>query len=60
MLLADEPTAQLDSASSEALLDSMRGLVSAGATIVVSSHDPMLVEGADHALHLREGRVVAS
>lgn len=59
VLLADEPTAQLDSASSEALLESMRGLVRAGATLVVSSHDPLVIDGADHAVHLREGRVVA-
>lgn len=59
VLLADEPTAQLDSASSEALIGSMRGLVRAGATLVVSSHDPLVIDGADHVVHLRDGRVVA-
>lgn len=59
VLHADEPTAQLDSASSEALIGSMRRLVGVGATLVVSSHDPLVIGGADHVVHLRDGRVVA-
>ena len=58
LLLADEPTAQLDAASGAALLDAMRGLVDGGATLVVTSHDPAVIAAADHAVHLREGRVV--
>ena len=59
LLLADEPTAQLDATSGAALVDAMRGLVQRGATIVVSSHDPVVIDAADHTVHLRDGRVVA-
>ena len=58
LLLADEPTAQLDAVGGAALVDAMRGLVDAGATLVVTSHDHFVIDAADHALHLRDGRVV--
>lgn len=58
LLLADEPTAQLDAASGAALVEAMRGLVGRGATLVVSSHDPVVIDAADHTVHLRDGRVV--
>ncbi|MCU1483564.1 MAG: transporter ATP-binding protein [Actinomycetia bacterium] len=58
VLLADEPTAQLDSTSGAALVEAMRRLVQRGTTLVVSSHDPMVIDAADHAVHLRDGRVV--
>lgn len=60
LLLADEPTAQLDAAAGSALVDAMRGLVAIGATLVVSSHDPEVIAAADHVVHLRDGQVVAS
>lgn len=58
LLLADEPTAQLDSVAGAALVESMRELVRSGATLVVSSHDPLVIDAADHRVHLRDGRVV--
>jgi ABC-type lipoprotein export system ATPase subunit len=58
VLLADEPTAQLDSAAASALVTAMRHLVGAGATLVVSSHDRAVIDAADHLVVLREGRVV--
>ena len=60
LLLADEPTAQLDAAGSIALVDAMRRLVDGGATLVVTSHDPLVIDSADHTLHLRDGKVVAA
>jgi ABC-type lipoprotein export system ATPase subunit len=59
LLLADEPTAQLDSTAGAALVEAMRRLVARGATLVVTSHDPAVVDAADHRVHLRDGRVVA-
>lgn len=57
LLLADEPTAQLDAAAGAVLVDTMRHLVERGATLIVSSHDPAVVAAADSVLHLRNGEV---
>jgi ABC-type lipoprotein export system ATPase subunit len=57
VLLADEPTAQLDEANGALLLGAMRRLVERGVTIVASSHDHAVIDGADDVLHLRDGRV---
>jgi putative ABC transport system ATP-binding protein len=59
VLLADEPTAQLDTANGEALVAAMRGLVERGVTIVASSHDPVVIDAADDVVRLGHGRVVA-
>jgi ABC-type lipoprotein export system ATPase subunit len=57
VLLADEPTAQLDAANAAALVAALRRLVERGATIIVSSHDHDVIDAADDVLHLRHGRV---
>jgi ABC-type lipoprotein export system ATPase subunit len=59
LLLADEPTGELDTASAE----SMRGLIAElvrgqGATAIVVSHDPAASAFADRTVRLRDGRVV--
>jgi ABC-type lipoprotein export system ATPase subunit len=59
LLLADEPTAELDAEAGANLITIMRGLVDRGATLVVSSHDAAVAAAADHVLTLRDGRVVA-
>jgi ABC-type lipoprotein export system ATPase subunit len=59
LLLADEPTAELDADSAATLVSIMRGLVDRGVTLVVSSHDPAVVVAADDVVALRDGRVVA-
>jgi putative ABC transport system ATP-binding protein len=59
VLLADEPTAELDAAAGTALVDAMRGLAGRGATLIVSSHDAAVIEAADHVVSLRDGMVVA-
>jgi len=59
VLLADEPTAQLDAQADSALVAAMRGLVDRGATLVVSSHDDTVMAAADDLLTLRDGRVAA-
>ncbi len=57
VLLADEPTAELDAAAGAALVASMRGLVDGGASLVVSSHDPAVIAAADDVVWLRDGEV---
>jgi putative ABC transport system ATP-binding protein len=59
LLLADEPTAELDADAGARLVVIMGELVGRGATLVVASHDAAVVSAADHVVHLRDGRVVS-
>jgi ABC-type lipoprotein export system ATPase subunit len=55
-VVADEPTAELDSVAVEQVLDAFRVLCDTGAAIAIASHDPRVIERADHVLHLDRGR----
>jgi len=58
LVLADEPTANLDSENAEALMSMMRRLRDEhGMTFVFSTHDARVVEHASRVVHLRDGRV---
>lgn len=58
IILADEPTANLDSKTGVALLEDMRRLnVEQGMTFVFSTHDEKIMERATRLIHLRDGRV---
>ena len=58
ILLADEPTGNLDSIHGEAVIDLLRELHGAGATICMVTHDPRYARVADRQIHLFDGRVV--
>src|SRR6266498_1053528 len=58
ILLADEPTGNLDSTNGEAVMDLLRELHRAGATICMVTHDPRYARHADRSIHLFDGRVV--
>jgi putative ABC transport system ATP-binding protein len=59
LLLADEPTGQLDSATGRAIMALLRAIVrSEGLTAIIATHDPMLIDLADRAVELRDGRIV--
>lgn len=58
LLLADEPTAQLDRVAGEHLLAAVRQLVDRGTTVVMASHDPAAIAAADDVVHLLDGQVV--
>jgi putative ABC transport system ATP-binding protein len=58
ILLADEPTGNLDSANGEAVMDLLRELHRGGATICMVTHDPRYASYADRNIHLFDGRVV--
>ncbi len=58
ILLADEPTGNLDSTNGEAVMDLLRDLHRNGATICMVTHDPRYARYADRAIHLFDGRVV--
>lgn len=58
VLIADEPTGQLDSRTAATVMDLIGDLVhSQGIAAVVSTHDPLLVQRADRVVELHDGRV---
>ncbi|MEN6601349.1 MAG: ABC transporter ATP-binding protein [Bryobacteraceae bacterium] len=58
ILLADEPTGNLDSANGEAVMELLRDLHRQGATICMVTHDPRYTQFADRIVHLFDGRIV--
>lgn len=58
ILLADEPTGNLDSRNGEAVMELLRGLHREGATICMVTHDPRFSRFADRSVHLFDGRIV--
>ncbi|MFG3685570.1 ABC transporter ATP-binding protein [Micromonospora sp. NPDC047740] len=59
LLLADEPTGNLDSASGAGVLALLRDLHAAGTTIVVITHDLEIAAGLPRRVQMRDGRIVA-
>lgn len=57
ILLADEPTGNLDSKNGATVMDLIRDLHAAGATICMVTHDPRYAEHADRTIHLFDGRL---
>jgi len=62
LVLADEPTAHLDSRLSEEFMDLMADLKSAGKTIIITSHDPVVTEhpAIDRIIDIKDGRIHVS
>jgi putative ABC transport system ATP-binding protein len=60
ILLADEPTSELDEGNREHVMDQLRAEAARGAIVVVATHDPAVVEAADRQLVLDEGRLVVA
>jgi putative ABC transport system ATP-binding protein len=58
IMLADEPTGNLDSKNGEAVMDLLRELHRGGATICMVTHDPRFTRYAERTVHLFDGRVV--
>jgi putative ABC transport system ATP-binding protein len=59
VLLADEPTGNLDSANGGQVMALLAELHSQGSTIVMVTHDPRYAEYADRSIHLFDGRVIS-
>ena len=58
ILLADEPTGNLDSKNGEAVMDLLRELHRQGSTICTVTHDARYAAHADRTVHLFDGRIV--
>ena len=58
ILLADEPTGNLDSKNGEAVMELLHDLHKEGATICMVTHDPRYARNAERSIHLFDGRVV--
>ena len=58
IILADEPTGNLDSATSEMVLRTFKRLSDQGKTIVLITHDPEVSEWADRTVHIRDGKLL--
>ncbi len=58
ILLADEPTGNLDSKNGNAVMDLLHELHDEGATICMVTHDPRYADVAERAIHLFDGQVV--
>jgi putative ABC transport system ATP-binding protein len=59
VLLADEPTGNLDSRNGEAVMDLLHELHTAGSTIIMVTHDSRFARHAGRTVHLFDGRVVS-
>ena len=59
VVLADEPTGELDSASEARVLDLLWAHAAAGGAVVVATHSPAVAAAASRTLHLQDGRVVS-
>ncbi|MCG5211790.1 ABC transporter ATP-binding protein [Streptosporangium soli] len=59
LLLADEPTGNLDSAAGDAVLDVLRSLHAGGTTVVIITHDPEIAEWCPRRVRMRDGRIAA-
>jgi len=58
LLLADEPTGNLDSSSGEEIMDILTGLHQQGSTIVMVTHEPEIVEFAERTIKFLDGKIV--
>jgi cell division transport system ATP-binding protein len=58
IILADEPTANLDRASANLVLDALRAFNKVGVTCMISSHDEQILDRAGRVIHLNQGQVV--
>ena len=60
VILADEPTGNLDSATGEMVLKTFRTMQDRGKTIVLITHDPEIATWADRVVYIRDGRLLTA
>jgi putative ABC transport system ATP-binding protein len=59
LVLADEPTGELDSVTAVRILDLLRERAAEGAAVLIVTHDPAVADATDREIRLRDGRVEA-
>lgn len=59
IILADEPTANLDRLSASKVLDALKSFHAVGVTCIISTHDDQMLSSADRVIHLDQGHLVA-
>jgi len=59
LVLADEPTAELDAKTGATLMERVSNLADLGVAFVIATHDPVVMKAADRILHLRHGHLEA-
>lgn len=59
VILADEPTGNLDSASTEEIMGILKGLHEAGRSVILITHDNEIAEQADRVIKIRDGKIVS-
>lgn len=59
IILADEPTGALDTASGHNVMEILHGLHAAGHTIVMVTHDPGIAANANRVIEIRDGQIIA-
>jgi putative ABC transport system ATP-binding protein len=59
LVLADEPTGNLDSATGELVMRTFRRMQERGKTVVLITHDPSVAGWADRVVHIRDGRLLS-
>jgi putative ABC transport system ATP-binding protein len=57
VILADEPTGELDEVTAERVLDLLAQLAEAGAAVLIVTHSPQVAARSDREIHLRDGQV---
>ncbi|MGJ7915769.1 cell division ATP-binding protein FtsE [Massilia sp. LXY-6] len=60
IILADEPTANLDRAAADRVIDALRAFHSVGVTCMISTHDEQILDSAARVIRLEHGQLVAS
>jgi putative ABC transport system ATP-binding protein len=60
LVVADEPTGNLDSETGQQVFDLFAGLAGAGTTVLMVTHDPALARGASRQIELRDGQIVGA
>jgi len=60
IILADEPTANLDRVAADKVLDALRAFHSVGVTCLISTHDEQVLDGAARVIRLEHGQLVSS
>jgi putative ABC transport system ATP-binding protein len=59
LIIADEPTGELDSTTGAQIFALLRDVAAAGVTVIAATHDPFVIEHVDRVLEMADGRILA-